>query len=525
MTPNVRKPGHRTWLVFSLGIIAGAILLILGNRAVEYTSTDNFCAACHVHPHATSSWKLSTHHDNQSGITVHCAECHLPPHGDGYLREKIRLGAKDIWGKMTKDTSEFNWDGKRSVEVAQHFTYKTSCIKCHDNLFPLTLSKDGENAHLYYTQNKDDLHCINCHLQVGHYDPRATHDQNLAFGLTSEEKEIYTEPATVDSFIDFTEYIPQSSVSFNMKAIPGGTFTMGSPANEPFRKEDEGPAVTIEVNSFYMAEIEVSWDEYLAFYSQTAAEGRSTDTEGARKNGQVDGISGATPPYGQPDQNWGLSKRPAITMSFHAAETYCKWLSTVTGKKYRLPTEAEWEYAARGGTQTPYFFAGSPKKYETKGFWNKLFGPDTTVINTYVIYVRNSQMMTQMPDRVAPNPFGLKNMLGNVAEFCSDWYSPTIYSQYNNQKVSDPKGPESGTEHVVRGGSFKSDAGEVRAASRDFTHTDAWLKTDPQMPKSIWWYSDVRSVGFRVICEFDPTTGKPVPYKTNKKTEQQTSPN
>ena len=71
----------------------------------------------------------------------------------------------------------------------------------------------------------------------------------------------------------------------------------------------------------------------------------------------------------------------------------------------------------------------------------------------------------------------------------------------------DPKGPEAGTEHVIRGGSFKSAAGLVRSAARDYTRTDAWLKTDPQMPKSIWWYSDCFNVGFRVVCEFDEKTG------------------
>jgi formylglycine-generating enzyme required for sulfatase activity len=124
-----------------------------------------------------------------------------------------------------------------------------------------------------------------------------------------------------------------------------------------------------------------------------------------------------------------------------------------------------------------------------------------------VIYKGNSPSKTQTPDKVKPNPFGLKNMLGNVAEFCSDWYQADILSQYSNG-IIDPKGPETGTEHVVRGGSFSDMAGRVRSASRSFTKTEDWLRTDPQIPKSIWWYSDCFNVGFRVVCEFDSNTGK-----------------
>jgi formylglycine-generating enzyme required for sulfatase activity len=98
-------------------------------------------------------------------------------------------------------------------------------------------------------------------------------------------------------------------------------------------------------------------------------------------------------------------------------------------------------------------------------------------------------------------------MAGNVAEFCSDWYQPDAYSKYPAGIISDPKGPVEGKEHVIRGGSFRSTAGVVRSAARDYTSTESWLKTDPQMPKSIWWYSDCFNVGFRVVCEFDANTG------------------
>jgi len=498
----------RLLLVLFFSFFIGILAALIGNRAVEYTSTDEFCASCHVHPHVFASWKLSTHFDNKGGIQVHCVDCHLPPKGEGYLVEKTKLGLKDIYGFLTKDSAEFNWEAKRTIDKAQHFTYKVSCIKCHANLFPLTLKKEGQDAHLYYSQNEDKLECINCHLNVGHYDPNAKHASNSDFGKGSGiNQTIYTEATKVEKFSNFTENIPGSTISFNMVAIPGGKFNMGSPKNEPYRRPDEGPVKEVEISPFYMAEVEVTWNEFLVFYSQTGGEGRTTDVKTKSAVGEVDAISGPTPPYGQPDQNWGLGTRPAITMRYATAETYCKWLSKVTGKKYRLPTEAEWEYASRGGTQMPYFFDGDPKKYSKDRFMNKIFGVDTTNINRYVIYSENSMAKTQKPDAVKPNPFGLKNMLGNVGEFCADWYDPDAYSNLSDG-VKDPKGPASGAERVIRGGSFKSDPAEVRCATRDFTQDEAWMKTDPQIPKSIWWYSDCNTIGFRVVCDLDETTGK-----------------
>ena len=309
---------------------------------------------------------------------------------------------------------------------------------------------------------------------------------------------IYKKPAKVTKFEDYTEFIPGTPVSFEMLAIPGGEFKLGSPDNEPLRRNDEGPQVAVKIRPFWMAKTEVTWDEYEAFYAATSKEGR-TDTR-ASSDANIDGITGPTPPYEPPDQNWGRGKRPAITMTYHAAKVYCQWLSKVTGKKYRLPTEAEWEYACRAGTDTPYFFKGDPKKFTSKGFMKSLFKPDTTGINSYVIYALNSDARTQEPDAVKPNPFGLLNMPGNVREFCLDWYAPDAYHLYSGA-ISDPHGPESGEEHVVRGGSYLSDAADVRSAARDKTDHIGWMVTDPQSPKSIWWYSDVKDVGFRVVCE------------------------
>ena len=93
-------------------------------------------------------------------------------------------------------------------------------------------------------------------------------------------------------------------------------------------------------------------------------------------------------------------------------------------------------------------------------------------------------------------------MLGNVAEFCGDWYAEDAYSQYPAGTVYDPVGPSSGSEHVVRGGSYRDAADRLRCAARDQTKTESWLKTDPQIPKSTWWYSDSTFAGFRVVYEY-----------------------
>ena len=485
------------------GIIIGALLVIGIEIAAQKTSTDAFCDSCHVHPHSMQTWKTSPHYDNANGIYVHCVECHLPPKtGVSYYTQKAVTGLRDVYGVVFKDAEKFNWEEKSTLPAAIKHTYEASCQRCHQNLFPIGLTTKGQDAHLYYLQKKGNVNCLNCHLRVGHY----SHEEQKAESYTVEKTAsslIYRAPAAVTAFENFTEFIPGTGVSFEMIAVPGGTFLMGSPTNEPFREKDEGPQVPVQISPFWMEKTEVSWNEYEAFYAATASEGRS-DTQAMKAETDVDGITGPTPPYEPPDQNWGRGTRPAITMTYHTAVVYCQWLSQVTGKTYRLPTEAEWEYAARGGTQTPYFFPGSPKSFSGRGLMKKIFAPDTTGIAAFAVYALNSTNKTQEPTFVRPNPFGLLNMLGNVREFCADWYAADAYARYGDQPVIDPKGPESGSEHVVRGGSFASDAADLRVANRDSTDSVRWLVTDPQQPKSKWWYSDVKDVGFRVVCEYNP---------------------
>jgi sulfatase modifying factor 1 len=492
---------------FAWGVIAGIVLLLLVRGGNVITSTDEFCESCHVHPQATASWTQSTHVATRSGTVVHCVECHLPPTALAYAIQKTRLGVRDSWSKVFKDPASFDWEERSRLEHARHYTFKESCLDCHPNLFPIQLTDEGEEAHLHYERRAEEVRCLNCHLHVGHFDPNA--DEEIDFGIeTTEVAEVYDSPAMVEGFSDYGEQIPGTSVGFEMVAIPGGTFRMGSPESEAYREASEGPMREVTLSPFWMGRVEVSWSEFEAWYAATKAEGR-TDTrrsEAASEHQGVDAITGATPPYVPPDQGWGKGDRPAITMTHHAAVQYTRWLSEVTGRRYRLPTEAEWEYSARAGTSTPYFFEGDPRALTQRRLFNRVFERDTEALDRHVVYRGNSGGSTQMSSMVDANPWGLVNMLGNVREFCMDWYAEDAYrGRGGEDPVVDPMGPETGSEHVVRGGSFRSDPADLRSATRDHTRAGACLLTDPQSPKSLWWYSDCNDVGFRVVREVEET--------------------
>jgi len=495
-------------ILFLSGLCVGVVVFITLYQVAVYTSTDNYCMSCHVHPHAEESWKLSVHMNNRSGTRVGCVDCHLPPkaHTWDYYTTKVKMGVKDVWGYYFKDSASFDWEHKSELEQAVKYIPNQSCTDCHYNLLPEGVSDDAIIAHLYYEdyEAKLDLQCISCHLDAGHYNPNYSHSRLIVSNdlyKKADPSSFYQMATRVDRFEDFEEQLPGTPLSFKMVAIPGGTFTMGSPEHEPFRRADESPVHRVTITPFFMSEVEVTWDLYWNFYVQTMSEGRTPPEVVFTNNSRpdVDAISGPTPPFGFPDQGWGGGDRPAITMTHYGAETFCLWLSQKTGKKYRLPTEAEWEYAARGGTDDPYFFLGNPKSFSDRGFWRKIVSADTDPISSYVVYAKNSKNRTQEPMAVKANPFGLKNMLGNVMEYCADKYDPKAYSKLGDHAIN-PVVYE-GDEWVVRGGHYASDAADVRSAARDYTKHEVWLKTDPQQPKSIWWYSDVKAIGFRVVCD------------------------
>jgi len=492
---RLRKPST---LVLG-GIIIGALLLLAGKAGVEYTSTDKYCdQTCHAHPEAAQTWIKSPHFSTKSGVVAHCTDCHLPAGGTGFYVEKVRLGSQDIYGQLFKNVAMIDWQAKQSLEHAVTFSYDSACIKCHQNLFSAGLSKKGVDGHLHYQRSQARMRCINCHLHTGHF--RGKKEEAPEDLAEKDERELDKAfPLSPQGFANYTEVIPGSDVKVRMVAIAGGTFQMGSPASEAYRAADESPMHTVKLSAFWMERVEVSWREYEVYLAQRGSKTRARDSANPAA---PDAVTGPTPPYGSPDQGWGRGSRPAITMTHYAATKYCEWLSSVTGKKYRLPTEAEWEYAARAGTNRPYFFDGDPGRFTRRRWLNSIVGVRTSPLTDFAWYREDAASKTHTAEGTKPNPWGLVNMLGNVREFCQDWYAPDTYAQEAAAgETVDPRGPGRGKEHVIRGGSYRSDAADLRCAARDHTWTDDWLLTDPQIPKSIWWYSDCTDVGFRVVRE------------------------
>lgn len=310
-----RKRRFLPWVALAAFAVGVSVTIAL-NRVYVHSSTNESCQSCHIHPGADQSWKLSVHHNSRSGAVTGCAECHLPPRGSlKYFMAKATTGLRDVWSYLTKDSASFDWESKGQLEHAVKIVYNESCKECHKQLYPSRISQDGITAHLYYEENEQklDLQCISCHLDVGHYDPNYKHERMKGVPQQAARRgEPYAAPAEVVAFENFTETVPGTTVSFDMKAIPGGTFSMGSPEDEPFRRDDEGPVRQVTVSPFFMGETEVTWDMYWAFYSETMTEGRTPPEVVYANNSDpdVDAVSGPTPPFGAPDQGWGSGERP-----------------------------------------------------------------------------------------------------------------------------------------------------------------------------------------------------------------------
>jgi len=285
----------------------------------------------------------------------------------------------------------------------------------------------------------------------------------------------------------YAETIPGTDLKIELVPIPGGTFEMGSPAAGGKHAQDEEPRHPVQIAPFWMGTKEVTWDEYEQFAFALDLKKKKREGIDPQKQSdwekKADAVTRPTPPYADETFGFGRSGQPAICITHHAAMEFCRWLSAKTGKTYRLPTEAEWEYACRAGTTTAYFWGDDPAK-----------------IDEFAWYVNNAEK--PMPvGKKKPNPWGLFDIHGNVAEWCLDHYVADAYKQYPLDKpavgpVIMPDAKE--YPYVARGGSWDWDAELLRSAARRGSDPE-WSVQDPQRPQSIWWHTDATFVGFRIV--------------------------
>ena len=211
-------------------------------------------------------------------------------------------------------------------------------------------------------------------------------------------------------------YYPNGIV---MVYIPPGKFTMGSNDGQ----DNEKPPHEVYLDGYWMGKYEVTFDQYDQYCKETKT--KSPDDEG-----------------------WGREKRPVISVSWHDAIAYCDWLSHKTGLSFKLPTEAQWEKAARGSDSRKYPWGSREPEKKIANFG--LYISQTTPVGSY-------------PD--GASPYGLLDMAGNVLEWCNDWYSSDYYK---NSPPKNPPGPDSGTHHVIRGSGWSYTAGSLRCANRGY---------------------------------------------------------
>lgn len=241
----------------------------------------------------------------------------------------------------------------------------------------------------------------------------------------------------------FSQAIPGTLVNFEMRPIPGGTLeTVGA----------DGKAVKAEVKPFFIGKTEVTWDEFDIYAFRL-------DLTQEQQAAGVDAKSRPSKPYGAPDRGFGHSGFAALAMTYYSAQGYCEWLSAKTGKKFRLPTEAEWEWATRAETlpATPLTAAQ---------------------LTSVAWYWDNAEDKAQHVASKAPNAWGLHDTLGNLWEWCVGLDG----------------------QPCVRGGGFLDKAAQVHPGARA-VQTPKWNQNDPQNPKSKWWLANAPFVGFRVVCE------------------------
>jgi formylglycine-generating enzyme required for sulfatase activity len=300
----------------------------------------------------------------------------------------------------------------------------------------------------------------------------------------------------------YEELIEHTDTKIDMLPIPGGTFMMGSPESEDGRSEDEGPQHEVKISPFWMSKCEITWEAFEVWmFDLDIARRRNAKREPNDRDKAADEfqISQPTQPY--TDMSFGMGKRgyPAISMTQTAARVFCEWLSAKTGRYYRLPTEAEWEYACRAGSRTAYSF-----------------GDDVEKLGDYGWFLDNSDERYHPVGKKKPNAWGLHDMHGNVAEWVLDQHSTDFYATAAGRVVENPLlSPNKEWGRVTRGGSWQDEPQLLRSAGRMKSIAD-WKKQDPQIPKSIWYLTDAQGLGFRIVRPLTEPTAEERAAKWDK---------
>ena len=296
--------------------------------------------------------------------------------------------------------------------------------------------------------------------------------------------------------VPYEETLPGIPVRFTMIPVPGGTFRMGSPNDEAGREIAEGPQFTVTLPPFWIGRCEVTWGEYRTYMeAQSIFRERGEGGPQTPEDVGADAVTAPSVLYDPDAVNARVAAdRPATGMSQYAARQYTKWISKLTSRFYRLPSESEWEYACRAGSSTP---------------WHS--GAEIAALNEVAWYADNAGDETHPVGRKRPNAWGLYDMHGNVAEWVMDEVTADGYARQSllpqpvrlMESIQWPKQLES---RSVRGGAFYDEPTQCRSAARRKSKDRQWNDTDADLPKSPHWFMEGEScgLGFRVVRPLVP---------------------